>query len=78
MAIYLPMVPELPIAMLACARIGAIHSVIFAGFSADSIKDRVIDSEAKLVITSDAGYRRGKPLPLQGHRRRSGRADARR
>jgi acetyl-CoA synthetase len=64
-AIYLPMVPELPITMLACARIGAIHSVIFAGFSADSIKDRVIDSETKLVITSDAGYRRGKTLPLK-------------
>jgi acetyl-CoA synthetase len=64
-AIYLPMVPELPISMLACARIGAIHSVIFAGFSADSIKDRVIDSETKLVITSDAGYRRGKPLALK-------------
>ncbi len=64
-AIYLPMVPELPISMLACSRIGAIHSVIFAGFSADSIKDRVIDSETKLVITSDAGYRRGKPLALK-------------
>jgi acetyl-CoA synthetase len=64
-AIYLPMVPELPITMLACARIGAIHSVIFAGFSAESIKDRVLDSESKLVITSDAGYRRGKTLPLK-------------
>ncbi len=64
-AIYLPMVPELPVTMLACARIGAIHSVIFAGFSADSIKDRVTDSETKLVVTSDAGYRRGKPLLLK-------------
>ena len=64
-AIYLPMVPELPITMLACARIGAIHSVIFAGFSAESIRDRVLDSESKLVITSDAGYRRGKPLALK-------------
>jgi len=64
-AIYLPMIPELPITMLACARIGAIHSVIFAGFSSDSIRDRVIDSETKLVITSDAGYRRGKPLHLK-------------
>ena len=64
-AVYLPMVPELPITLLACARIGAIHSVIFAGFSAESIKDRVLDSQANLVITSDGGYRRGKVLPLK-------------
>jgi len=64
-AIYLPMIPELAIAMLACARIGAIHSVIFAGFSADSIRDRVIDSESKLVITGDGSWRRGKELLLK-------------
>ena len=64
-AIYLPMVPEAAIAMLACARIGAIHSVIFGGFSADSIRDRVNDARAKLIITSDGGYRRGQVLPLK-------------
>ncbi len=65
-AVYLPMIPELAIAVLACARIGAIHSVIFAGFSAESIKDRVLDSDTKMVITSDGGYRRGKFLDLKG------------
>ncbi len=64
-AIYLPMIPELAIACLACARIGAVHSVIFAGFSAESIRDRVVDCEAKLVITSDGGWRRGNVLPLK-------------
>ncbi|MEM9826798.1 MAG: acetate--CoA ligase [Planctomycetota bacterium] len=64
-SIYMPMTPELPIAMLACARIGAIHSVIFAGFSAESIADRNNDAEAKLVITADGLYRRGKVLPLK-------------
>jgi acetyl-CoA synthetase len=64
-AIYLPMIPELAIAMLACARIGAIHSIIFAGFSAESIRDRVLDSETKLVITADGGWRRRKLLPLK-------------
>jgi acetyl-CoA synthetase len=64
-AIYLPMVPELAIAVLACARLGAPHSVIFGGFSAESIKDRVNDCQAKLVITGDGGYRRGKILPLK-------------
>ena len=63
--IYLPMVPELPIAMLACARIGATHTVIFSGFSATSIKDRVFDSKSKVVITADGGYRRGKIVPLK-------------
>ncbi|MCH9659014.1 acetate--CoA ligase [archaeon] len=63
--IYLPMVPELPIAMLACARIGAIHTVIFSGFSATSIKDRVTDSNSRVVITADGGYRRGKIVPLK-------------
>ncbi len=64
-AIYLPMIPELAISVLACARIGAIHSVIFAGFSADSIRDRVLDCEANLVITADGGWRRGKMLALK-------------
>lgn len=64
-AIYLPMIPELALACLACARIGAVHSVIFAGFSAESIRDRVVDCEAKLVITSDGGWRRGNVLPLK-------------
>jgi len=64
-SIYMPMVPELAIAMLACARIGAIHSVIFAGFSAEAIADRNNDASAKLQITSDAGWRRGKSLPLK-------------
>lgn len=64
-AIYLPMIPELPIAVLACARIGAVHSVIFAGFSAESIKDRILHCQAKLVITADGGWRQGKVLELK-------------
>jgi len=63
--IYLPMVPELPIAMLACARIGAIHIVVFSGFSATSIRDRIDDSKSKVVITADGGYRRGKIIKLK-------------
>ncbi|WP_339612720.1 acetate--CoA ligase [uncultured Rubinisphaera sp.] len=63
--IYMPMVPELAIAMLACARIGATHSIIFGGFSADAVADRNNDAEAKLVITADAGWRRGKEVPLK-------------
>ena len=64
-SIYMPMVPELAIAMLACARVGAIHSVIFAGFSAEAIADRNRDAQAKLQITADFGWRRGKMLPLK-------------
>jgi len=64
-AIYMPMVPELPVAMLACARIGATHSIIFGGFSAEALKDRINDAEAKAVITADGGYRRGAALPLK-------------
>ena len=63
--IYLPMVPELVIAMLACARIGAIHTVIFSGFSSASIKDRIDDSKSEIVITADGGYRRGKIIKLK-------------
>ena len=64
-SIYMPMVPELAVAMLACARIGAIHSVIFAGFSAEAIAERNNDASAKMVITADGGWRRGKMLPLK-------------
>ncbi len=64
-SIYMPMVPELAIAMLACARIGAVHSVIFGGFSGEAIADRNNDAQAKLVITADGGWRRGKQLPLK-------------
>ena len=63
--IYLPMTPEAAIAMLACARIGAVHSVVFGGFSAQSVADRIFDSQAKLVITADGGFRRGSVVPLK-------------
>jgi acetyl-CoA synthetase len=63
--IYLPMVPELPIAMLACARIGAIHSVVFGGFSAESLKNRIQDCGSDIVITADGGYRGGRVVPLK-------------
>ncbi len=63
--IYMPMVPEAAIAMLACARIGAMHTVVFGGFSAESIKDRVMDSGASLILTADGGYRRGAVVPLK-------------
>jgi acetyl-CoA synthetase len=63
--IYLPMVPEAAIAMLACARIGAVHSVVFGGFSAQSVADRIFDCHAKLVITADGGFRRGSIVPLK-------------
>jgi len=63
--IYLPMVPELPISMLACARIGATHTVVFSGFSAVSLKDRVDDSQSKVIITADGGYRKGKIINLK-------------
>ena len=64
--IYLPMVPELPITMLACARIGAIHTVVFSGFSAASLKDRIDDSKSKVIVTADVGYRRGSSINLKG------------
>ncbi len=63
--LYMPMIPELAIAMLACARIGATHSIIFGGFSADAVADRNNDAQAKLVVTADAGWRRGKQVPLK-------------
>ncbi|GIH70262.1 acetate--CoA ligase [Sphaerimonospora thailandensis] len=64
-AVYLPMIPELPITLLACARIGAIHSVVFGGFSSAALKSRIHDADAKVVITADGGYRRGKPSALK-------------
>jgi len=64
-AIYLPLVPELAIAMLACARIGAVHSVVFGGFSAEALRDRINDQQARVLITADGGYRRGQIVPLK-------------
>ena len=64
-AIYMPLIPEVVIAMLACARVGAIHSVVFGGFSPESLRDRINDAEAKLLITTDGGYRRGHIIPLK-------------
>ncbi len=64
-ALYMPMIPELPIAMLACTRIGATHSIVFGGFSAEALRDRINDAEAKVVITADGGFRRGAVVPLK-------------
>ncbi len=64
-ALYMPMIPELPIAMLACARIGAVHSVVFGGFSAESLRDRINDAKAKVLVTADGGYRRGGIVQLK-------------
>ncbi len=63
--LYMPMIPELPVAMLACARIGAPHSIVFGGFSPDSLIDRINDAACRVVITADGGYRRGQPLALK-------------
>ncbi len=63
--IYMPMIPELPIAMLACARIGAPHSIVFGGFSPESLRDRINDCQANVLITADGGYRRGRVVPLK-------------
>jgi acetyl-CoA synthetase len=63
--IYMPMIPESAVVMLACAKIGAIHSIVFGGFSAEALKDRIIDAEAKLVVTADGAYRKGKPYMLK-------------
>jgi len=64
-AIYMPMVPEVAVAMLACARLGAVHTVVFGGFSSESLRDRINDAEAKVLITADGGYRRGGQVPLK-------------
>ncbi|WP_266168651.1 acetate--CoA ligase [Dyella subtropica] len=66
-AIYMPMIPEAAVAMLACARIGAVHSVVFGGFSPDSLAGRIADSTAKLIVTADEGLRGGKKIPLKGN-----------
>jgi acetyl-CoA synthetase len=64
-AIYLPMIPEAAIAMLGCARVGAVHSVVFGGFSAESLRDRIVDAQARVLITADGGFRRGQVVPLK-------------
>lgn len=66
-AIYLPMIPELPITMLACAKIGAIHTIVFAGFSSSSLRDRILDADANVLVTADAGHRRGGIIPLKAN-----------
>ncbi len=66
-AIYMPMIPELPVAMLACARIGAPHTVVFGGFSSEALSDRINDAQAKVVITADGGYRKGGVVPLKAN-----------
>jgi acetyl-CoA synthetase len=65
--IYMPMIPEAAVAMLACARIGAVHGVVFGGFSSEALRDRMNDAEAKLIITADGGYRRGATVPLKAN-----------
>ena len=65
MAIYMPMIPETVVAMLACARLGAPHTVVFGGFSSDAFRDRILDCDARYVITADGGYRRGAPSGLK-------------
>jgi acetyl-CoA synthetase len=64
-SIYMPMIPEVVVAMLACARIGAVHSVVFGGFSPESLKDRILDSDCRVVVTADEGLRGGRPVPLK-------------
>src|SRR6188768_4217334 len=66
-AIYLPMIPEVAVAMLACARIGAIHNVVFGGFSVESVKERMEVSEAKVLVTCNTSMRRGKPMPMKSN-----------
>src|SRR3989337_2092170 len=65
--IYMPMIPEAAVAMLACTRIGAVHSVVFGGFSPESLKDRILDSDCRVVITADEGVRGGKKVPLKAN-----------
>ena len=77
-AIYMGMVPELPIAMLACARLGAPHTVVFGGFSAESLSDRMNDMECEVLVTQDEAWRAGRPRAAEGERRRCARAQPRR
>ena len=65
--VYLPMIPEAAVAVLACARIGAIHSVVFGGFSPESLANRIVDCDSNMVITSDEGLRGGRPIPLKAN-----------
>ena len=67
MTIYLPMVPQAAVAMLACARIGAVHSVVFAGFSPEALAGRIKDCDSRIVVTADEGLRGGKKIPLKGN-----------
>ena len=76
--IYLPMIPEAAVAMLACARIGAVHSVVFGGFSAEAVSDRMNDAEAKLIVTADGACRRGNIVHLEGQRGRGVQVDTQR
>ena len=69
--LYMPMVPELPVAMLACARIGAVHCIVFGGFSPDSIKDRMLDADSTVIVTSDAGRRGGRVIPMYANAARA-------
>jgi acetyl-CoA synthetase len=66
-AVYMPMIPELAVVMLACTRIGAVHSVVFGGFSSDALRDRILDAEARVVVTADGGWRRGQAVGLKGN-----------
>jgi acetyl-CoA synthetase len=66
-AVYMPMIPELPVTMLACTRIGAVHSVVFGGFSSDALRDRILDAQARVVVTADGGWRRGAPVALKAN-----------
>ena len=66
-SIYMPMIPEAAVAMLGCARIGAVHSVVFGGFSPDSLRDRILDSDCRVVVTADEGPRGGRPVPLKAN-----------
>ena len=77
-ALYMPLIPELAIAMLACARIGAVHRVVFGGFSAESLRDRINDSQCKVLVTADGGYRRGNDRAAQADGRRGARRTRRR
>ena len=75
-AIYMGMVPELPIAMLACARIGAVHSVVFGGFSAEALRDRINDAQAKVLVTADGGVPPRSDRPAEARRRRGAQGHA--